>query len=168
MLAIITRNWYVLNLKYRFRSSAKLIKRFRIQSTIFLVLNKGRRHCHWNFVMWSGKINMLLFYVLYDLWFVTSLLHYFSLVLVTSEDTCNIIVFYQSTVTNNTTVIMFSTVRNNAYSEHVMEIMTQGLRKVCKCLKGKLEISFPIFCIYAVSGLFQWCGHQCSLKQEGH
>ena len=96
--------------------------------------------------MLSGKINMLLFYVSYDLWFVTSLLHYFSLVLVTSADTCNIIVFYQSTVTNNT-VIMFSTVRNNAYSEHVMEIMTQGLRKVCG-LVGKFLSYFLYLCCF--------------------
>ena len=40
---------------------------------------------------------------------------------------------------------MFSTVRNNAYSEHVMEIMTQGLRKVCKCLLGKLVFLFSVF-----------------------
>ena len=106
------------------------IAKLSILYYFLLFLNKERRHCHLDFGMWSGKINMLLFYVSYDLWFVTSLLHYFSHV--PSADTCNIIVFYQSTVTNNTTVIMFSTVRNNAYSEHVMEIMTQGLRKVCK------------------------------------
>ena len=95
--------------------------------------------------MWSGKINMLLFYVSCNLWFVTSLLHYFSHV--PSADTCNIIVFYQSRVTNNT-VIMFSTVRNNAYSEHVMEIMTQGLRKVCKSLVGKLLSYFLYLCCF--------------------
>ena len=96
--------------------------------------------------MWSGKINMLLFYVLYDLWFVTSLLHYFS---VPCADTCNIIVSYKSTVTvTKNTVIMFSTVKNNAYSEHVMEIMTQGLRKVCNCHLGKSIILFPMLAIY--------------------